>query len=349
MPIDRTVAPAFQPINKISFTEPEFITLQNGMDASLIHKGEQDVMRIEWIAQSGRWFEPRPGTSYFGLKMLGEGAGSMNSEALSEAFQQYGAFLELTNGFDYSTLAVYTLTRHLEPVLELIYLMLTEPLFQEKELETLKNIKVQKIRLNLEKNNITASQTFRNCIFGNDHPYGKEMTEAQATEIKPNMLREYYKDRLLHNSQLILSGKFEDTHLKLINDNLGRIEYKTDPVVYQFPVNPIKEVRKSLEGSLQTSIRYGKRFLTMSDPDFIPMQFLNEILGGYFGSRLMKNIREDKGFTYGIYSSTIALKEEGYFVIGTDVKKEDADQTIDEIHKEIDRLIHERVEKEGKP
>ena len=102
--------------------------------------------------------------------------------------------------------------------------------------------------------------------------------------------------------------------------------------------------REEKPGSVQSSIRLGKKSLLRSHADYVDVLFLSHILGGYFGSRLMKNIREEKGLTYGIHASLHALKNDSYLVIGADVNKENVDLTIDEISKELRRLREERID-----
>ena len=110
MSLDRSVAPDFQPVQSIEFIQPETLKLNNGIQTHILNVGNQPVIKLDWISESGRWYENRPGESYFALKMLGEGTRKMTSEQLAAAFQQYGAFLELSNGFDYSTISISCFT-----------------------------------------------------------------------------------------------------------------------------------------------------------------------------------------------------------------------------------------------
>lgn len=344
--LDRKVAPVFQSIETLDFPAPEQITLSNNLPVYLLNYGSQEVLRLEWISHSGRISESLPGTSFFALKMLGEGTKELSSAQLQEIFQQYGAFLEFSNGFDHNVISIYTLSRHLEPILGLLKEMIMNPRMDPADLAVLKNIKSQEIKLNQGKNNVVASQLFRKALFGNQHPYGKSLEEKEVEAIDINQASSYHSQQLLSNSQLLVSGKIEAVHIDQITLAFSSVVFPKRKTLQKFPSITPSSIRQDLKDSLQTSIRYGKKFLKMTHPDFISMMVVNEILGGYFGSRLMKNIREDKGFTYGIYSNVLSLQEEGYFVIGADVIKENLPQTIEEIHKEIHLMQQELISTE---
>jgi predicted Zn-dependent peptidase len=145
---------------------------------------------------------------------------------------------------------------------------------------------------------------------------------------------------------VILAGQVGEDDVQHVNKFLGQLVKSQDPVApSHIPQSDYagKEILIEKEDSVQSSIRIGRRLFNRHHPDYFKTLVANEILGGYFGSRLMKNIREEKGLTYGISSSLVTLSNDGYFMIGTDVKKEFTQQTIDEIKKEIYRLQTELV------
>jgi predicted Zn-dependent peptidase len=131
-----------------------------------------------------------------------------------------------------------------------------------------------------------------------------------------------------------------------INQILGQNSFKLIPTpVIQKEIKTLtaSSVKKEKKDAVQTSIRIGKKLFTRNHPDYLKFTVLNETLGGYFGSRLMKNIREEKGLTYGISSQIAPMLQEGYFVIGTDVKKELASKALEEIYNELEKLQNEPV------
>ncbi len=297
-------------------------------------------MRIECIFNAGAWYENgQPGAAFFALKMLAEGTARRTSAEISEYVDRYGAFLELNTGPDRASLVVYCLTRHLGSILPLVEELLTESTFPQKELDDLRNITLQNLKVNNEKNAYVAGVLFRQNLFGKEHPYGR----SQQPEVVENLTRQSVADfyeRSIRNRpfRILLAGHVSELEVQLINERLGVMsvqEATNEQRTYANPLVAETMVLAEKAESLQSSIRMGRRLFTRHHPDFFPMLVTNEVLGGYFGSRLMRNIREEKGFTYGISSNLVSFRNDGYFLIGTDVKKEVTQATLDEIRKEI--------------
>lgn len=347
MVLDRTQSPDFQTIQEIRLPQVQTFNLDNGISLHLIAVPQQPVLRIECIFEAGTWYEQSPGTSFFAFKMLAEGTTSRSSAQISESFDRFGAFLELNSGPDRASIVVYCLTKFLPNVLPVLRELLTEPTFPEKELDDLRNITLQNLRVNYEKNAYLAGVLFREKLFGPNHPYGRSQRPEVIEQLTRERVVEFY-ERVIRDRpfQLLLAGAASENEVIMINRELGQrpVFMDTLPIVGT-ESNVADSLPTLLEKpeSIQSSIRLGRRLFTRSHPDFFKMLVTNEVLGGYFGSRLMKNIREEKGFTYGISSNMPSFRRDGYFLIGTDVNKENTQQTLDEIHKEIRILQHESV------
>ncbi|MFD2572505.1 M16 family metallopeptidase [Spirosoma soli] len=352
MVLDRTQSPAFQAIQEIRLPTVQTHRLDNGIPLHLIAVSHQPVLRLECIFEAGTWYEQieEPSTAFFAVKMLTEGTSVRSSAQISEYFDRYGAFVELSSGPDRASVVIYCLTKFLPDILPLLRELLTEPTFPQKELEDLRNITLQNLRVNYEKNAYLAGVLFRAKLFGNDHPYGR----SQRPEIIEQLTRQgvvNFYERVIRNRpfQVILAGAVGENEVLLLNRELGQLPIQTSElVIVNGEATASNELMVLAEkpDSIQSSIRIGRRLFTRSHPDFFKMLVTNEVLGGYFGSRLMKNIREEKGFTYGISSNMPSFRRDGYFLIGTDVNKENTQQTIDEIHKEI-RILQSQLVSEG--
>jgi predicted Zn-dependent peptidase len=347
MVLDRTQSPDFQTIQEIRLPQVQTFNLDNGIPLHLIAVPQQPVLRIECIFEAGTWYEQSPGTSFFAFKMLAEGTTSRSSAQISESFDRFGAFLELNSGPDRASIVVYCLTKFLPNVLPVLRELLTEPTFPEKELDDLRNITLQNLRVNYEKNAYLGGVLFREKLFGPNHPYGRSQRPEVIEQLTRERVVEFY-ERVIRERpfQVLLAGAASENEVIMINRELGQrpVLMDTLPIVGT-ESNVADSLPTLLEKpeSIQSSIRLGRRLFTRSHPDFFKMLVTNEVLGGYFGSRLMKNIREEKGFTYGISSNMPSFRRDGYFLIGTDVNKENTQQTLDEIHKEIRILQHESV------
>ena len=347
--LDRTIAPAYKNID--SYILPEAVSgkLDNGIPLHLILSGTQPVVRIELIFKSGNWYEPSFGCAHFASKMLSEGTTNFTAKEIQEKFAYYGAFTEFNSGMDTACVTVYALSKHLEVLLPLIYEIVSESIFPEKELESVKNITLQGLKVNKEKTAFIAGCKFREMLFGSEHPYGYFLSEEGVENIHANALHDFYKKNYTtNNCEIVISGNGEEDFAALVNKHLGQGNWgKSDHLPNKGKMHSdthfLKRELTVKESAVQSSIRMGKKMFTVSHPDYFNFYCLNEIFGGYFGSRLMQNIREDKGYTYGINSNIVTNLHGGYFVIGTDVKKEFTQQAIDEVYKEMKRMKEELV------
>jgi len=342
--LDRVSPPPFKKVQEFEIKQAVTEYLDNGLPLHIIDAGQQPLVKVEIIYRAGAWLEPKSGVAYFTTKMLGEGTAKRTGKEISQLVEQYGAVLEFDSGLDRVGIAVYTLTRHLPSLLPLLEEIIFKSTFPDDELETLKNIKKQELKVENQRNQVVASKRIRQLLFGSTHPYGRILNEDDIDQIDSEILSNYYTDTVVRKFEVFVSGDYKPDFFKLFNSYFGHFTRRERNPRSYFPTAADKDkllIRK--ENSMQSSIRLGRVLFKRNHPDYAGFLVLNELLGGFFGSRLMKNIREDKGFTYGISSSVVPLKNEGFFVIGTDVKKEHTSRTLEEIHKEIRNLKEKNV------
>lgn len=347
MTLDRTIAPDFKVVQTVNLPGPQTYTLDNGIALHVINIGEQPVVRLECIFEAGNWYESEAAASYFAVKMLTEGVEGMTSQEISEAFDQLGAFTELTHTSDRVGIVVYCLSRFLPEVLPLVQKLIRGATFPEKEFQELKNITVQNLKVNREKTAYLATTEFRARLFGTGHPYGQSQRTEEIEVLEMDAVRAHY-ERFIRDGKFttVLAGQVTAADVQHVNATLGQNPFDIEAGKFSFNASEPYQGDETIVDrpeSVQSSIRMGRVLFNRHHPDYFKMLVTNEILGGYFGSRLMKNIREEKGLTYGISSHLVTLRNEGYLMIGTDVKKEVTQQTIDEIKKEISRLQTELV------
>ncbi len=345
--LDRTISPDFQTIKAINFPPVKATNLSNGIPLYVINVGEQPAIKIEFSFEAGNWQETQNGVSLFTAKMITEGTSQYSSAQISEYFDKFGSFTESGHGLDRANFILYGLKKHLPSLLPMVQELLQDSVFPEKELDSLKNIQLNSLQVNSEKTSFIANKTFRKTIFGDVHPYGNSLDENAIESINQDILLNFYRNYWQGKPfKIYLSGNISDIEIGLIEQYFGGLKIG-QAAEKKLSVSSIPTIIENIviekEGAIQSSIRMGKHLMTRKHPDYFPMLLLNEILGGYFGSRLMKNIREEKGLTYGISSNLALFTQAGYFVIGTDVKREFTQQTIDEINKEIRILQTELV------
>ncbi|WP_207420481.1 M16 family metallopeptidase [Desertivirga brevis] len=347
--IERTLAPAFRQVENIDLIKAEEYSLDNGINLFSINAGSQDLVRIELIFNNVNWEPSKPLQAYVVNSMLVEGTSTLRSHEIAEEIDYYGAFLQTDYNYDQSVVTLYTLTKHLESTLPVVKQVITDSVFPEEELSTFIRNQKQKLSINLEKNDFLSRRIFNRALFGNTI-YGFSSSSEDYDKLTRDQLVEYFNLAYRpDNCTIVVSGQVNDSTIASINNHFGRGWDKGVSLTqnsFSFPVRNGSEHYYEREGALQSAIRIGNLCVNRNHPDFAALQVLNTVLGGYFGSRLMANIREDKGYTYGIGSALVSFKNSGYFFIASEVGANVCTSAVDEIKKEVDLLRTERIPEE---
>ncbi len=348
--LDRTLAPHFGAIERIKLLEPGHIKLPNGCNLYYFNSGEQDLVRIEWVFGNLRFNPAKPLLNSAVVSMLTEGTSKLSASQIADHIDFYGAFLQSEFGYDHSVVTLYSLSKHLGSTLPVIKDMVTDSVFPESELETYVRNQQQKLQVSLQKNDVVARRTFNKAMNG-DSVYGLAADAVDYQQLqREDMLAHFKQMYQPSNCTIFLAGKIDDSILRLITDAFGDtwVNGTETADTTQPELTSAEEHFYYIEkpDAIQSAIRIGTRSINRSHPDFPAMQVLNTILGGYFGSRLMANIREDKGYTYGIGSGVTSLKHGGSLFIATEVGADVCRDTLSEIEKEINLLKTELVPQE---
>jgi zinc protease len=341
------VQPSVFPVVKVVIPEVKSLNLENGIPVFSIEAGTEDIMRMEIIFRAGQAKESMPLIASTTNLMLSEGSQNYTSEELNRLLDYYGAFLNLNPEKDLAGFVLFFLNKHIDKVLELAREILLRPIFPENELNNLMQKRLRWYLVNREKPANKAIDQFFESVFGKLHPYGRQLNENDFEKINPSVIKEFYSNYYNpDNMAIIMSGKIDPKSIELLNKYFGETAFVQSPKAgNEIKLNPdtLKEVHLRKPDAVQTAIRIGSPTINKRHPDYPGLKIVNAILGGYFGSRLMKNIREEKGFTYGISSSVTSLDLTGYKVISTEVSPKNSSQTTDEIFNEIRKLQSEKV------
>lgn len=306
------------------------------------------VSKIDFIFPAGTWYQTQAMQSYFTAKMLTEGTTKMSDEQIAIILDEFGASLNVSIGKDRTIVSLYCLNRNLDNLLPIVHEILTNSCFPEKQLNILLQNQKQEFIINLERVSFLASRALDNAIWGSNHPYGKIAEIEDFDKINSFVLSEFFKTQYNFNEcKIVWTGEFDNDIFKKLENFFGREYYKFSSMQDIEHTN-IKNERNSIyiekENAKQSAIAIGCEFPLATHKDNIKLSILNTVFGGYFGSRLMKNIREDKGYTYGIGSGIITNLKSSKFYISTQVKAENTDDAIREINKEILRLQTEKID-----
>jgi zinc protease len=340
--INRKIAPEFNDIDHINLIKPEHIKLGNGCEIFSFNSGDQELVRIEWIFSNLRFDPAKPLLNVAVNTMLTEGTSTLSASQIADQIDFYGGFLQVDYGYDNSQVTLYTLNKHLQRTLPVLKDIITDSVFPEKELETFLRNQQQKLQVSLKKNDIVARRKFNKAVYGNTI-YGLSAEfEDYKTLFREDMLSHFKQMYRPSNCTILVAGKVDDGTVALLTSTFGgdwtNPDVKADTT--QPALKPAEEHFYYVDkpDALQSAIRMGLPSITRTHADFPGLQVLNTVLGGYFGSRLMANIREDKGYTYGIGSGLSALNKGGAFFIATEVGADVCKAAVAEIEKEINLL-----------
>jgi zinc protease len=342
IPLDRTQAPPFRLSSDYSLAHPETFKLNSGIELFAFRDLQQEVVKLELIFEAGKWYEPKLGISHFTSQMLSKGTEKRNSFQIAEAIDTLGGHLEINQGYDIVTVSLFSLRRNILAALEIVIDLLVNPSFDDEELRLMKEIFLQGLRVNNERTNVVASKDIRRAIFGSNHPYGSSVEEEDVRKIERKDLRIFFQDRFSLHS-IFLVGKLNDSEMSEVIGKIpaSLLKRKERSKFERLPGSSLSIPKPA---SVQASIRLGKKCLPKSETkEYYDAVMFNHILGGFFGSRLMKNIREEKGLTYGIYSSMQHFLRDSFWVIGAEVNQQNAGIAIEEIRHEIKVLQEELV------
>lgn len=348
MNIDRTIEPDFKLIESIEYIKAQESYLDNGIPLYVINAGDHDVIKIDFIFDAGEWFQRSPLIAEYCINNLQEGTLNYSSEILADKLDFMGAFVYYNSSKHTSTISVYTLSKHLIYVLGYIEEIIKKPIFPENKFAIYNGKKLQQYIIESQKVEVISQQQFSKSLFGSSHPYGIHPTREAFENISVNDLIYFHRSFFKSSScKIIASGHIDDLAIQTINKFFGSNNWDNKDIISipEWKKNSSDTLKLHIpkDDAVQSAIRIGKLMVNKYHEDYPSLQLLNTVFGGYFGSRLMSNIREDKGYTYGIGSGIVSNKDAGYFVIVSQVGKKVCDLALKEIYYELDRIISEQI------
>ncbi|HVZ57746.1 MAG TPA: pitrilysin family protein [Chitinophagaceae bacterium] len=325
------------------------LRLKNGVEVYLVNAGAEEVLMVEWVFYAGNWFEPRNLVAATTNFLLKNGTATRSAFAINEHFEYYGAYLNRSCQSETATLTLHSLSRHVQELLPVVRELLTDSVFPGEELDIYRQNMKQRLSVNLKKSDFVASRQLDACLFGEQHPYGRFSRHEDFDALEREQLLAFYRQYYQQGRFLIFAaGRLPDDFEEQLNRYFG--DLPTRPVQPEpIPVQPAAQRSYRITNDpagVQGAIRLGRPFPNRHHPDFIKVQVLNTLFGGFFGSRLMTNIREEKGYTYGIHSYLQNNLQQSAWLISTEAGREVCEATVAEVYKEMENLRGEPVDDE---
>lgn len=346
MQIDRKQAPQSKTIDHFELLPIDTFDLDNGIKVHLMQAGSQEVVKLDFLFPAGSVQAAKPLLASITNKGLSEGTHSLSGAEVSEKIDFFGAFIGQQTSFHHSIVTLVTLSHFLPDTLAILEDVIKNPSFEQKEIDTLLNKRKQEFLIESDKVKTLATRAFTQNLYGLDHPYGNYLTLDDFEKVSREDVINFHQQAYIPNgTHIIISGQPDKNIKELLNKHFGQQWSSTKPLADSKPKaqTPKKDIFIAKEDAVQSAIKIGRPLFGKEHPDFHAIQILNTILGGYFGSRLMMNIREEKGLTYGISSFIMTYKHAGFWVIATEVKAENRDLAVTEIFNEIKKLREEKI------
>lgn len=346
----RDSAPALAPLTAPALLPYKRFSLPNGIDVVYIHDPAQEVFKIDAVFEAGIYYQPKPLIASTAINMLNGGTARHTAEEIADLFDYYGAYIDFNCGLNKSELSLISLTKYAEPVLVQLAEMITGSIVPEKELDLFLTNKRQEHLVTCEKTSYLARKEFSRLIFGDKHPYANPISADDYLHVQREEVLDFCHEHVhACGCRLMLCGNVSETVLQTVIREFAALPCpKAERPVPEYPFTPAQPGRYHVtkDNAAQTSLRIGKSGVRLNDPDYAHFLLLNTVLGGYFGSRLMSNIREEKGYTYGIQSFNVSLPQGSYWCIAAEVNNQHTQSAIQETFKEIQRLRTESVPEE---
>jgi zinc protease len=318
-------------------------TLNNGVEVYAIDAGAEEVLQLEMVFYAGNWYEEKNGIAAATNFLLKNGTSKRSAFEINEHFDYYGAYLNRNCYNETANFILHCLTKRLGDLLPVMHEILTDAAFPEHELDIYKQNMKQRLEVNLKKCDVVANRIIDEVIYGPEHPYGKNNTLEMYDLLTIEEIKQFYKRFYSQGKCVIFVAGILPLNLaSLLNEYFGNLPLnKQDLPDISFKIKPAKEKKQRIlndPDGLQGAIRIARPFPNRHHPDFKKAQVLNTLFGGFFGSRLMDNIREDKGYTYGIHSYIQNHLQDSAWVISTEAGRDVCEATVSEVYNEMKRL-----------
>lgn len=352
-PLNRSKAPLIKDATEFDLKLKPYdkYVLDNGVEVYAVNAGTQEVLSLELVFSAGNWFEQQNNIAAATNYLIKNGTKNKTAFQLNEHFDYYGSHLSRGCYNETANIVLHCIDRHFATHLPVIAEMITDAIYPQHELDIYKQNMQQRLTVNLKKCDFVAGRLIDEYVFGKDHPYGVYSNKEDYDALQQEQLQAYYKKYYTEGRCIIFAaGLLPANFEQELNKTIGQLplNQKEIPTILH-PVTPAAEKKYRITNDpngVQGAIRLAQPFPNRHHPDFQPVQVLNTLFGGFFGSRLMSNIREDKGYTYGIHSYILNHISTTAWMISTEAGRDVSEATITEVYNEMKELREELVDHE---
>ena len=326
--------------SEIDVQQAEKRILRNGIALYTLPSADFEVLRISFVFRAGSAVQTVPFSASAAANLLAEGSDRRSAQQIAEQLDYYGSWYDVNIDRDYAYINFATLSKFFDRTLDVAAEILLRPAFPETELRTYAAKRRQRLAIDRTKVDVQAREAFARALFGPRHPYGISSDESLYDTLTRADIEAFYRRfYTAENCFVVCSGRIGEHERQAIGALAEQLPHGPSGGATAFPdPETVHEAFVPHPGAVQSALRLGRLLFPRQHPDFVGMQVVATALGGYFGSRLMQNLRERNGFTYGVVAAMVNFERAGYFAVATQVGTDVTQAALQEIYREIERL-----------
>ena len=340
--------PSIRIPERVDVPTAHLTTLSNGVRLYMLENHQQEVVRLSFVFGAGSSHQTTLFSATSAANLLSEGSDRYTARQIAEQLDFYGSYFDISVDRDVVVVSFCALSKFFLPTLRTAEEILLRPVFPQDEFDSYRMKRRQRLEIERRKVDVRVREAFAAAMFGAAHPYGVSAPESAYDTLTREAVVDFHRRHYTaDNCFVVCSGDLSDEALAAIENICVQLPPTGDRRELIFPdAVQTPRVRLEHEGAVQSAVRVGRMLFTRNHPDYVGMQVVATVLGGYFGSRLMRNLREERGYTYGVFAGMVNLDRAGYLAIATQVAEAAREDTLHQIYTEIERLRTELISEE---
>lgn len=331
---------------------PQIEKLANGMDLYLINVNSTELVRVDFMFKGGQWVQDKPLQTAMSMKMLREGIIDSSLYKIPHYIDYKGVSIDVTSNMSYCVLSLSCLKRYVCEIIPIIVSVLNNLPFEGDKFRIALEQSKRSFEISMDTVGEQCKRLFYKSLYGVNHPMSRFPEYVDYDSLTIHDLKSYCEKYITApNCNVFLTGNLTSGFVSDFIKTIQKYCLRNGGNFNNYPLYELSEhdkryVLKMEKPLVQSSIRIGREFLSRTHADYIPMTVLSTVLGGYFGSRLMSVIREEKGYTYDIHSVIYQMPLNSSFVITTETGNKYVENVIEDIYVEMDKLSSELIPNE---
>lgn len=345
--LDRSIPPLQNPVAELQLPAPRMEKLDNGIPVYTLPNPQLDLIHILIHIRNGILHETQKHLSQFTYALLKESSRKHSATEIADLLDFYGVHYTTSCGMDKNVITISVPRSNVSSILPVIYDLIAHPQYRKERLDIYANLKIKDLEYNSQKTDVRSTQLMLHAMFGDTLTAGQFSTRENLKAVTVAQMQEYHQHTFCaENLRLFITGNVDADMEQCIKDLFSQVPHgQASKEIHDLPLpaDPTPLIREAMPDSVQSSITLCCPNIGYMDADRRGFSILATITGGYFGSRLMQNLRERNGYTYGISAGSVYFGNQSLFIINSDVNATHTQAAVDACFEELQRLQEEPV------